>query len=596
MTNGLLRRAAMVLVLLLSARPALGDTFEFVGWGLNESGQLTPPPGLTNIVSLAAGGHFTVALKSDGTVATWGTNMYGETAMPSGLSDITAIATGGNHTLALKGDGTVVAWGLNSFGGTNVPGGLTGVVAVAGGGYHSVALKDDGTLVAWGDNRYGQATVPAGLSNVTAIAAGGWHTLALKKDGTLVVWGDNRFGQMNMPAGLSDVTAIAGGIFHTLALKKDGTVVAWGTNDYGEGTSPSGLSSAKAIAVGWYHNVALRSDGTVVAWGYDAFGQATVPTGLSGVTAIAAGGYHTVALKALTRTLSTSWTGQGLVTSSPAGIDCGTTCQAEFAAGSQVTLTATPATGYSFSRWSGACTGTESCLVAMDAAKSAEAIFLPENHPPVASPTGTPNTGSAPLLVQFTANASDPDNDPITYSWNFGDGGTSNVANVSHTYFAADTYTASLTVSDGKGGSSSYSLTITVNSAIMLSVRTASITYLDRQKAKGLVTLWTDLNVSQPLPDQVISASMDGVPLFALPFRSFKNEQLTGGYSYLGNGILVRLDLKNHQLQVITPKVTVSGIDNSNGVDVRVMVGSAMAVQNIKMKSAPLNTLVYLRP
>ncbi len=67
--------------------------------------------------------------------------------------------------------------------------------------------------------------------------------------------------------------------------------------------------------------------------------------------------------------------GNGKITSSPAGIDCGTTCSAPFNSGTQVTLTATPDSGYQFTGWSGACSGTATCTVTVDAAKSVTANF-----------------------------------------------------------------------------------------------------------------------------------------------------------------------------------------------------------------------------
>jgi hypothetical protein len=68
-------------------------------------------------------------------------------------------------------------------------------------------------------------------------------------------------------------------------------------------------------------------------------------------------------------------TGEGEVTSSPAGIDCGATCSAEFAEGTEVTLSATPEAGSEFAGWSGACTGLGSCKVTMSEAKSVTATF-----------------------------------------------------------------------------------------------------------------------------------------------------------------------------------------------------------------------------
>ena len=76
--------------------------------------------------------------------------------------------------------------------------------------------------------------------------------------------------------------------------------------------------------------------------------------------------------------------GGGTVTSNPAGVNCGVTCEAYFAPASTVTLTAAPVAGSIFTGWSGACTGTTpSCGVAMSAAKSVTASFaLPDDDFP----------------------------------------------------------------------------------------------------------------------------------------------------------------------------------------------------------------------
>jgi len=64
--------------------------------------------------------------------------------------------------------------------------------------------------------------------------------------------------------------------------------------------------------------------------------------------------------------LTVSTTGSGTVTSSPTGISCGAACSASFPWGTSVTLTASAASGYRFSGWSGACSGTNtSCTVSM---------------------------------------------------------------------------------------------------------------------------------------------------------------------------------------------------------------------------------------
>ena len=68
-------------------------------------------------------------------------------------------------------------------------------------------------------------------------------------------------------------------------------------------------------------------------------------------------------------------TGTGTVTSSPSGINCGSTCNASYNSGTSVTLTAAAASGSTFGGWSGACSGTASCTVSMAAARNVTATF-----------------------------------------------------------------------------------------------------------------------------------------------------------------------------------------------------------------------------
>ena len=71
--------------------------------------------------------------------------------------------------------------------------------------------------------------------------------------------------------------------------------------------------------------------------------------------------------------LTVTKTGSGTVTGP--GIGCGSDCTERYANGTVVVLSATPASGYAFTGWSGACTGTDVCTVAMTAAKSVKATF-----------------------------------------------------------------------------------------------------------------------------------------------------------------------------------------------------------------------------
>jgi phospholipase C len=69
-------------------------------------------------------------------------------------------------------------------------------------------------------------------------------------------------------------------------------------------------------------------------------------------------------------------TGTGTVTSSPAGISCpSAACSASFPQGTQVTLTETAGSGYSFGDWGGSCSGTGACTVTLSASANVTATF-----------------------------------------------------------------------------------------------------------------------------------------------------------------------------------------------------------------------------
>jgi hypothetical protein len=90
--------------------------------------------------------------------------------------------------------------------------------------------------------------------------------------------------------------------------------------------------------------------------------------------------------------------GSGTLSPSPAGNSCGPGCIEGFASGTQVTITATPASGWTFASWSGACTGTGACGVSASGTKSVVATFtaLPVPAPGVDAVTpGRVTLGSA---------------------------------------------------------------------------------------------------------------------------------------------------------------------------------------------------------
>jgi List-Bact-rpt repeat protein/hemolysin type calcium-binding protein len=112
-----------------------------------------------------------------------------------------------------------------------------------------------------------------------------------------------------------------------------------------------------------------------------------VNTGHGKVTVTYGGGVVTHTLS-----VTNSGNGSGTIASSPAGIDCGATCSAQYADGTQVTLTATPAAGSTFAGYTGGgCGAVSPCTVTLDADKMVDAAFVTTPPPVQRTLTVTPS-------------------------------------------------------------------------------------------------------------------------------------------------------------------------------------------------------------
>jgi alpha-tubulin suppressor-like RCC1 family protein len=302
--------------------------------------------GLAEVTAIAAGDEFNLALLKDGTIRAWGRNDIGQlgngltgpetcerepehrrfpcSRTPvevKGLKEVIAIAAGSEYGLALLKDGTVRAWGRND-GGQLGDGSATGPETCESGpeGQHFYDLCSRTPVEV------------KGLKEVAAIAAGAFDGVALLSDGTVRDWGYNGDGELgdgeekfgsssSTPVevkGLKEVAGVAGGDEFSVALLKDRAVRSWGygfDGDLGDGNERNssvpvevkGLRDATALAAGGSFGLALLKDGTVRSWGANGAGQLgngrtkerAVPVkvkGLTHVTAVAAGGDYGLAL------------------------------------------------------------------------------------------------------------------------------------------------------------------------------------------------------------------------------------------------------------------------------------------------------------
>ena len=196
-------------------------------WGRGTNGQLgnavttnastpvTTFAGGTNWKQVSAGGAFTAAIKTDGTLWTWGTGGSGQLGDNTTTNKSTPVTTfaggtnwkqvsgGGEFCAAIKTDGTLWTWGYGNSGrlGNNTAtnkstplttfAGGTNWKQVSAGVFQCAAIKTDGTLWTWGRGTYGQlgnntttnkstpVTTFAGGTNWKQVSSGGYHTAAI---------------------------------------------------------------------------------------------------------------------------------------------------------------------------------------------------------------------------------------------------------------------------------------------------------------------------------------------------------------------------------------------------------------------------------
>ena len=261
-------------------------------------------------VTADGGMSHTVILTNEGTVKICGSNQELQLGIPDkqevklpelvdGLDGVTAVAAGYHFSAALKYDGTVYTWGGGIQESPTEVEGLTGVVAISAGQTDLLALTYSGTVYQW---TLGQTPAQVeGLRDVVAVDAGASHFLALTSNGDVYAWGSNWSGQLGngstedsaSPCKLElfDIVDIAAGYSHSLAIGYDGIVYAWGSNNYGQlgdGTTETSLvpiqvktiRDAVQVAAGTDCSLALTGESKLYSWGYGEYGQLGVRGGM----------------------------------------------------------------------------------------------------------------------------------------------------------------------------------------------------------------------------------------------------------------------------------------------------------------------------
>jgi alpha-tubulin suppressor-like RCC1 family protein len=218
---------------------------------------------LTHVVAIAAGAEHSVAVRSDGTVWSWGGNgndqlgdglAGGETDRPAQvvgvgnvgkLTHVVGVAAGGYFTVALKSDGTMLGWGDDQYGQLGdfnaptdsdtpvAPFGLGGrLVAIAAATFNSYAVKADGTVWGWGNNVVGSVGIgntspyvqgPLRVNRLVdgfgVVALGGGYQTgaAVTSHGALYRWGWNSAGQLGESTEIESDSPVRAGVLPKIA-------------------------------------------------------------------------------------------------------------------------------------------------------------------------------------------------------------------------------------------------------------------------------------------------------------------------------------------------------------------------------------------
>ncbi len=222
-----------------------------------------------DVIDIAAGKSFSVALKADGTVWTWGLNTSYQlgigdtmtrpvpTQVLAGASsttekyikNITAVAAGEGHVLVATTDGTMYSWGYNNWGqlGNNTTttatkpvkvSNITNVAAISANYYNSMAMTSDGSVYTWGWNEYGQIGDGSYRYDTFYLH----HHDSYSHDH----WNDPTYMNKTVPtqvvkgvtgsdtAYISNIWNISAGRINMYVIHEDGYVYAWGSNSKGQ--------------------------------------------------------------------------------------------------------------------------------------------------------------------------------------------------------------------------------------------------------------------------------------------------------------------------------------------------------------------------
>ncbi|MHB1460674.1 MAG: hypothetical protein ACYC1M_05270 [Armatimonadota bacterium] len=176
-------------------------------------------------VSIAAGSCHFMALDTDGKIVGYGSNNSGELTIPAPNTGYKSIAAYANVSYAVKSNGSIAAFGNDFLGCLNVPQPNTGFTAVSAGVFFGLGLKADGSVVGWGNNDTGGCNIPTPNSDFVEISAGARMCMGIKAPYRCsIAWGNG----ITSTLGSRDTKGISAGNMMSCKLNQNNIMLSGG--------------------------------------------------------------------------------------------------------------------------------------------------------------------------------------------------------------------------------------------------------------------------------------------------------------------------------------------------------------------------------
>jgi len=270
-----------------------------------------------NIVKIASGVSFSVALTDDGNLTIWGTecNIALEgisepiLIIPEEIqnANIVDVEAGMRFIIALDDEGNFYGWGHAGHGQTEIPDEVTfmmdiwammdpsasDIVKMAAGSMWSAALTRDGNLYIWGSrSAINTLIVPTrAQGKIVDFAAGDNNMILIIEDGTLVPMGQrgNEFYD-DVPPELMDgsvrVVEVVATNRNVVARDENGVIHLWGSAIDRLNRTPENMTLDHVVDInaGYKNFIAVKDNGEIFIWGAHELAQLKLPKELRGPT------------------------------------------------------------------------------------------------------------------------------------------------------------------------------------------------------------------------------------------------------------------------------------------------------------------------